>query len=79
MYDSVTLSMLLFAAGAFGAWNLYRGIVTQRTWVQAIHQIERRKSPWSYWIAISFWALFTAVLMGAFICEVAGFSIVSHK
>lgn len=75
MEDSIRLSLFLLAATIFGAWNLYRGLVTGRTWTPAIFRIERQSTPWSYWIAISFLAVFTVAMAIKFICEVSGFSI----
>lgn len=65
-------AFLLFVAAVFCAWNLHRGLRTGRTWLRGFYRIERRDSPWNYWVVIAFWIIFTAGFIGGFISEFFG-------
>ena len=63
------ITLVVFVVAVFCSWNLYRGLRTGRTWLRGFHRIERRDSPWSYWVAIVGWTLFTAGFIAAFLSE----------
>jgi hypothetical protein len=76
MYEGITF--LLFVAAVFSAWNLYRGLRTGRTWLRGFYRIERRDSPWSYWVAIGGWTILTAGFIAGFVSELFGLGLVSR-
>ncbi len=75
---SIALSVFLLAAAAFCAFNLIKGLRTGRTWLRSFPHIDRGASPWSYWVAIAFWIIFTAGFLAAFIGELLGLGLVAR-
>ncbi len=76
MDDGITL--VLFFAAVFCAWNLYRGLRTGCTWLRGFRRTDRRDSPWSYWVVIASWSIFTAGFIAGFISELFGLGLVSR-
>jgi len=79
MHKRYSLAILLLGAFLFCAWNLYGGLKNRRTWLRGFSRIDRRDSPWNYWVAIAGWTIFTAGFLAGFIGELIGVSLVHTK
>lgn len=69
MNDGVALIIVLFGASVFGVWNLYWGLRNKCVWLRVFPRIDRRNSPWNYWVAIAIWTIWTVGCLAAFIGE----------
>jgi hypothetical protein len=58
-HDPAAAVIALFGVTAFGLFNLIDGLRSGRTWCGPWLQIDRRKTPWNYRVAIFGWVYVT--------------------
>lgn len=73
-YEQVTIIIMSFGVVLFGAWNLYWGLRSGKTWCAWVWpDIDRRKTPWNFRVAIFGWVWLTLGFGWAFVTQISKF------